>query len=89
MVYNNSQMDPENRFHSWGSARETFDWSDMCNIELPIPSIEKQQAVVAIHHALETRKEINEKLKDAIRPLCPVLVRGVIQGLSQNEIEAA
>lgn len=67
------------RFHSWGSARETFDWADMCNVKLPIPDIKIQEAIVTIYHTLETRKRINEQLKNTIKPLCPVLMRGVVE----------
>lgn len=73
------EFDRYARFHSWGSARETFDWADMCNVKLPIPDIEVQKAIVTIYHTLETRKRINGKLKDMIKPLCPVLMRGVVE----------
>ena len=86
--FSRSEFDRYARFHSWGSARETFDWSDMCNVSLPIPSIDEQKSIVAIHHTLETRKNINEKLKEAIRPLCPVLMQGVIKDLETKEVNA-
>lgn len=75
--YKRAEFDRYARFHSWGSARETFDWEDMCNVKLPIPDIKVQEAIVTIYHTLETRKRINEKLKNTIKPLCPVLLRGV------------
>lgn len=68
-------------FHAWSSTRDTFDWPDMCAIKLPIPSIEKQEAIVTIYHTLETRKRINEQLKESIKPLCPVLMKGVVEGM--------
>ena len=71
------------RFHSWGSARETFDWSDMCNIKLPIPDIKVQEAIVTIYHTLETRKRINEQLRNTIKPLCPVLMKGVMENITK------
>ena len=74
--FSRKEFDRYARYHSWGSARETFDWEDMCNVELPIPSIEEQTSIVAIHHALEARKNINEKLKAIIQPLCPALIQG-------------
>jgi type I restriction enzyme, S subunit len=74
-----SEFDRYARFNSWGSARETFDWDDMCNVKLPIPSIEQQEAIVTIYHTLETRKRINEQLKESIRPLCPVLMKGAVE----------
>ena len=75
------EFDRYARFHSWGSARETFDWADMCNVKLPIPNVKVQEAIVTIYHALETRKRINEQLKNTIKPLCPVLMKGVVESL--------
>ena len=56
LFFKRKQIDRYARFHSWGSARETFNWDDMCNINIPIPSIEKQKAIVTIYHTLEARK---------------------------------
>lgn len=78
------EFDRYARFHSWGSARETFNWADMCEVKLPIPDIKVQEAIVTIYHTLETRKRINEQLKNAIKPLCPVLMRGVIESSRKN-----
>ena len=77
------EFDRYARFHSWGSARETFDWADMCNVKLPIPDIKVQEAIVTIYHTLETRKRINEQLKNTIKPLCPVLMRGVVESFNK------
>lgn len=87
--FSRPEFDRYARFHSWGSARETFDWADMCDVMLPIPNIDEQKSIVAIHHTLETRKQINEKLKEAIRPLCPVLMQGVMKDLKIKEVQAA
>ena len=82
--FSRPEFDRYARFHSWGSARETFDWADMCNVKLPIPNIKIQEAIVTIYHALETRKRINEQLKNTIKPLCPVLMRGVVERMNKN-----
>lgn len=79
LFFKRQEFDRYARFHSWGSARETFDWEDMCNVKLPIPDIKVQEAIVTIYHTLETRKRINEKLKNTIKPLCLVLMRGVVE----------
>jgi type I restriction enzyme, S subunit len=76
-----SEFDRYAAFNAWSSTRDTFDWPDMCNVKLPIPSIEKQKAIVIIYHALEARKKINQKLKDSIKPLCAVLMRGTVEGM--------
>jgi len=56
----------------------------MCAVKLPIPDIAIQRSIVAIHHALESRKRINENLKNMITPLCPVLMKGVVDNLAIN-----
>lgn len=71
-----NEFDRYSRFNSWGSARETFDWIEMCNVAIPIPDIKIQQSIVDIYNQYITRKEINEKLKAQIKDLCPILIKG-------------
>jgi type I restriction enzyme S subunit len=87
LYFQRSEFDRYARFNSWGSARETFDWDEMCDVHLPIPSIEKQKAIVTIYHTMETRKRINEQLKESIKPLCPVLMKGVVEGMEVEKIK--
>lgn len=87
LYFQRTEFDRYARFNSWGSARETFDWADMCDVKLPIPSIEKQEAIVTIYHTLETRKRINEQLKESIKPLCPVLMKGVVESMEMQTVE--
>ncbi len=74
--FRRSEFDRYARFHSWGSARETFDWDDMRKVQIPLPSPEKQRSIVAIYNAMQTQKEILQKLKDKLVPLCPILAKG-------------
>lgn len=69
------------RFHSWGSARETFNWEDMCAVQLPKPSLDVQKSIIAIHDVLESRKSVNIKIKNMIAPIAPVLIKGIIENL--------
>lgn len=73
-----SEFDRYARFCSWGSARETFDWNEMCNVKIPIPEISKQQAISEIYGVYKERKKINEQLKTLIRDICPILIKGAI-----------
>lgn len=80
------EFDRYARFHSWGSARETFDWDEMCDVEIPVPDIKIQQDVVDIFKAYNARKEIAEKLKAQIQNICPILIKGSIEeGMRTNE----
>lgn len=74
-----TEFDRYTRFNSWGSARETFDWSEMCNIQIPIPDIKIQKAIAEIFSAYIARKRINEQLKAQIKNICPILIRGSME----------
>lgn len=58
------EFDRYARFHSHGSAREIFDWEEMCNVELPIPEIEEQKKIVEAFNAIEHRIELKRKIND-------------------------
>ncbi len=79
LFFNRPEFDRYARYHSWGSARETFDWDDMCNVKIPIPDIKIQESIVTIYNTLNTRNRLNQILKDKLKPLSPVLIRGVIE----------
>ncbi len=72
-------------FYAFGSVRDTFDYKLMEVVKLPIPDIKIQEAIVTIYHTLETRKRINNQLKASIKPLCPVLMRGVVEEMEKEE----
>lgn len=76
MFFNRTEFDRYARFHSWGSARETFTWSDLTEVQIPIPNIDVQKSIANIYNTYITRKNINEQLKAQIKDLCPILIRG-------------
>lgn len=67
------------RFHSWGSARENFNWEDMCDVQIPIPGIEVQKSIAEMYTVYNARKKINEQLKAQIKSICPILIRGSLE----------
>lgn len=79
LFFARTEFDRYARFNSWGSARETFDWSEMCNVEIPIPDIETQKAIAQMYTVYVTRTKINEQLKAQIKDICPILIRGSLE----------
>ena len=79
LFFGRSEFDRYARFHSWGSARETFDWSEMCDVQIPIPDIKIQQYIVNIYTAYLLRKEIDEQLKVQVKNVCPILIKGSLE----------
>lgn len=79
------EFDRYARFHSWGSARETFDWDEMCSVEIPVPDVTIQQDIVDIFKAYNIRKGIAETLKNQIQNICPILIKGSIEEAQKTD----
>ena len=81
---------PEFNRYGWfisdSSVRASLEWERFKEIKIPVPDIKIQEAIVTIYHTLETRKRINEQLKNTIKPLCPVLMKGVVENQSKMAI---
>ena len=82
LFFSRSEFDRYARFHSWGSARETFDWDEMCDVQIPIPNVTVQQYIVNIYIVYQLRREINEQMKAQIKDICPILIKGSVEEAS-------
>ena len=83
LFFGRSEFDRYARFNSWGSARETFDWTEMCDVRIPLPNITVQRYAVELYQAWRTRLAINERLKSQLKHICPILIRGSIEEASR------
>lgn len=79
MFFNRTEFDRYARFHSWGSARETFTWNDLVDVEIPIPNLAIQKAIASVYNVYTERKELNEILKRKIKDICPILIKGSLE----------
>lgn len=75
MWFRRPEFDRYARFHSHGSAREVFDWEEMCEVQVPVPAIEKQRETVAEYNTLATRIETNKKLIATLEQTAQTLYR--------------
>ena len=79
------EFDRYARFHSWGSARENFSFSDMCNVRIPIPDMKIQRSIANIYTAYQKRKSLAERLKALIKEACPVLIKGATDEAKRSD----
>lgn len=80
LIFRGVEFDRYAIFNSWGSARETFDWSELCRVRIPLPPPEVQQAIVNIYNCAEEAKKIVTEARENIKMLCPALVQRAING---------
>lgn len=76
IFFERSEFNRYARYNSWGSARETFDFSEMQDVRIPIPDITVQTALAELFDTYLVRRAINEKLKKQLSAMCPILIRG-------------
>lgn len=62
MWFRRPEFDRYARFKSHGSAREIFDWEEMCNTLLPVPHIDMQREIVKEYNTIQNRIDINRQL---------------------------
>lgn len=62
--FSRPEFDRYARFKSHGSVREIMDWDEMCKVELPVPSIDKQRSIVKAYQIITERIELKRRIND-------------------------
>ena len=62
--FSRPEFDRYARYMSHGSVREIFDWDELCKVELPVPSIDKQRSIVKAYQTITERIELKRRLND-------------------------
>lgn len=75
MWFRRPEFDRYARFHSHGSAREIFDWNELCEVRLPIPTIERQCEIVNEYKTLSHRIRLNEQMIKTLEDTAQALYR--------------
>ena len=75
LQFKRPEFDRYARFNSWGSARETFNWDEMCCVKIPLPPIEVQQAIVSLYHCAEEARNIANEAKKQLALVCPAMIQ--------------
>ena len=73
MWFRRPEFDRYARFHSHGSAREVFDWDELCDVQLPVPSIERQREIVSEYETLTRRIRLNEQMIEKLEATAQAL----------------
>lgn len=84
LIFARDEFDRYSRFNSWGSARETFDWSEMERVQIPLPPIEVQQSIVSLYRCAEEAKAIAQEARELMRTICPALIQRAAQGVKPH-----
>ena len=76
---NRSETQRHAGFISFGTTRDIFPFDDLCSVQIPIPDISVQRSIADIYKVYTERKRINEQLKQQIKDICPILIKGSLE----------
>ena len=90
--FSRPEFDRYARFKSHGSVREIFDWDEMCNVELPVPDIEKQRKIVKAYQTITDRIALKQKINDNLVSVGTASIqknvgRGALINLTEAEMD--
>ena len=86
IYFNRPEFDRYTRFNSWGSARETFSWEDMCDIDIELPSLPIQQKYVDIYKAMVENQQTYERGLDDLKLVCDAYIEDLRRKMPCEEI---
>lgn len=86
MYFNRPEFDRYARFNSWGSAREAFDWNEMCDISIELPSIEIQNKYAMLYTSILENQQSYEMGLDDLRLSCIATIENLKKGLKRESI---
>ena len=74
MYFNRPEFDRFSRFNSWGSARETFSWEDLCDIDIYLPPLPIQQKYVEVYNAMLANQQCYERGLEDLKLVCDAYI---------------
>lgn len=81
------EFDRYARFHSHGSAREVFDWDELCDVQFPIPTIDRQREIVSEYEALTSRINLNNQIIAKLEATAQALYRKMfVDGIDKENL---
>ena len=75
MNFKVAEMDRQGWFKSDSSVRSNLDWDRFCEIEIPLPPIEVQRAIVALYHCAEEARKIAAEARLQLTQVCPAMIQ--------------
>lgn len=77
--FTRKEVDRLGWFMSDASIRTNLDMDRFNEITIPVPDTNTQRSIVEIYTSYITRQKINEQLKNQIKDICPILIKGSIE----------
>ena len=87
MFFNRPEFDRYSRYNSFGSAREPFNWEDMCDIELELPELPIQEKFVKTYLAMMENQKAYESGLDDLKLVCDAYIEELRKELPHKKLK--
>ena len=81
--FNRSEFDRYARYKSHGSAHEYFEFNEMCDVEIPVPPIEKQRSIVKAYQVITDRIALKRKINENLEATAQAIL---LKAMSSNQV---
>ncbi len=75
MWFRRSEFDRYAYFCCDSAVRGGFNWDELCDVQLPVPSIEKQREIVKEYNTVDNRIKLNEQLNQKLEETARALYK--------------
>jgi len=75
MWFSRSEFDRESCFYAVGGVRGSLEWEDFCNMQLSVPTVEKQKEIVEEYNIIVDRIKLNEQLNQKLEETARVIYK--------------
>lgn len=77
MFFNRSEFDRYVRRDSWGSAREYFYYSNICDVDFVLPDLTTQRKYVAVYNAMVANQQAYERGLEDLKLTCDAYIENL------------
>ena len=77
--FSRAESDRRGWFMSDSSIRTNLDLDCFYDIKIPVPETELQESIVDMYSSYVTRSSISATLKNQIKDICPILIKGSLE----------
>lgn len=84
MWFRRSEFDREASYYGVGGVRGSLEWSDFCEMKLPIPEISVQRSIVDAYNAIERRISVKRKINDNLAETIDAIFINLYQNIDEE-----
>ena len=81
--FNRNEFDRYARYKSHGSAHEYFEFNEMCDVEIPVPPIEKQRSIVKAYKTITDRITLKKRINDNLEAQASAIYHSLFDECSE------